>query len=121
MRLTHSPTLLIALAALSSSLESPLPAASKRPNPSTAWRTNPRPPRRLPPRRLPRHRWLPLPCATAAPFNLTQQPGEHPLAPTIRVLNEVLGKHRPERPRLHLHASSSENRSTANWASSSTS
>jgi hypothetical protein len=30
------------------------------------------------------------PAAPATPFNLTQQPGEHPLAPTIRVLNEVL-------------------------------
>lgn len=30
------------------------------------------------------------PAAPAAPFDLTQQPGEHPLAPTLRVLNEVL-------------------------------
>jgi hypothetical protein len=29
-------------------------------------------------------------AAAAAPFNLTQQPGEHPMAPAIRVLNEVL-------------------------------
>jgi hypothetical protein len=30
------------------------------------------------------------PAAPAAPFNLTQQSGEHPMAPAIRVLNEVL-------------------------------
>jgi hypothetical protein len=30
------------------------------------------------------------PAALAAPFDLTQQPGEHPLAPTVRVLNDVL-------------------------------
>jgi hypothetical protein len=30
------------------------------------------------------------PAAPATPFDLTQQPGEHPLAPTIRVLNDVL-------------------------------
>ncbi len=29
-------------------------------------------------------------AAPAAPFNLAQQPGEHPMAPAIRVLNEVL-------------------------------
>jgi hypothetical protein len=29
------------------------------------------------------------PAAPAAPFNFTQQPGEHPLAPVIRVLTEV--------------------------------
>jgi hypothetical protein len=32
-----------------------------------------------------------VPAATpGAPFNLTQQPGEHPLAPAIRVLSDVL-------------------------------
>mgnify|MGYP002085120983 CR=1 FL=1 len=30
-----------------------------------------------------------VPAAAATPFNLTQQPGEHPLAPVIRVLTEV--------------------------------
>lgn len=29
-------------------------------------------------------------AVTGAPFNLTQQPGEHPLAPTVRVLTETL-------------------------------
>lgn len=32
----------------------------------------------------------PVVAAPAAPFNLTQQPGEHPLAPTVRVLTETL-------------------------------
>lgn len=30
------------------------------------------------------------PVSLGTPFNLTQQPGEHPLAPAVRVLNEVL-------------------------------
>ncbi len=33
----------------------------------------------------------PVAIAPATPFNLTQQPGEHPLGPTVRVLTEVLG------------------------------
>jgi hypothetical protein len=32
----------------------------------------------------------PAPAAPGASFNLTQQPGEHPLAPTVRVLTETL-------------------------------
>lgn len=31
-----------------------------------------------------------MPVAAATPFDLTQKPGEHPLAPTIRVLTDVL-------------------------------
>jgi hypothetical protein len=36
---------------------------------------------------------VPVTIAPAKPFDLTQQPGEHPLAPSIRVMKEVLANY----------------------------
>jgi len=82
MRSTHSPKFLIALATFAGgwchaasaqqSTTEPVYRVANEPAAAAAPVT------------------APVAVAPATPFDLTQQPGEHPLAPTVRVLNEVL-------------------------------
>jgi hypothetical protein len=91
MRLTHSPTLLITLAALTGVWIS---LASGQQTTEPVYRVANEPAAAAAPAAAPvtvaAAPVAAAPVAGASPFNLTQQPGEHPLAPTIRVLNEVL-------------------------------
>lgn len=82
MRLTQLPKFLIALTALAGALCHT--ARGQQPTAEPVFRVANEPAAPAAPVAAP------VAAAPAAPFDLTQQPGEHPLAPVVRVLNDVL-------------------------------
>lgn len=88
MRLTHSPKFLFALSAIVCTC---CPTASgQQPTTEPVYRVANEPAVAVAQAAAPVAAPVAAaPAVPATPFNLTQQPGEHPLAPVIRVLTEV--------------------------------
>ena len=87
MRLTHLPKSLVVLAAVAIALSRPANAQQVT---EPVYRVANEPAANAAPAAAAPAPVAPATAVPAAPFDFTQQPGEHPLAPVIRVLNQVL-------------------------------